>query len=211
MRSSHVIRLESPVKLARVSLSLACVLALFLASAAGVQGETKPAADEKTPEAVAARAMVALKENRIADFARAMHPDALKQLKSTLLAVLDAAEKKERVDEVVRLFKGAESAADIRKLDDVAFLAAFFEGGMERQPRIRNAVRDMTFDVIGHVSEGADVIHVVYRGTVTQGGIKISKMSVMSLKPHGDDWGMLLSGDIESMATILKLQFGVED
>lgn len=199
------------MNLARMSLSLVCVLALFLASAAGVQGQATPAGDEKGPEAVAARAMVALKENRIADFARAMHPDALKQLRSALLAVLDAAEKKERVDEVVSLFKDAESAADVRKLDEVAIFTAFFEGAMEKQPRLRNAFRGMTFDVIGHVSEGADVIHVVYRGTVTQGGIKVSKMSVMSLKPNGDDWGMLLTGDFENMATILKLQFGVQD
>ena len=199
------------MKLARVSLSLACVLVLFLASAAGVQGQTNPAAGGKSPEAVAARALSALKENRIADFARAMHPDALKQLRSTLLGVVDAAEKKERVDEVLSLFKDVESAADLRKLDDVAFFTAFFEGAMDKQPRLRNAFRGMTLDVIGHVSEGADVIHVVYRGTVTQGGIKVSKMSVMSLKADGDDWGMLLTGDIENTAAILKLQFGGED
>lgn len=199
------------MKLSRVSLSLVCVVVLFLASAAGVQGQTDAAADKKGPEAVAARALLALKENRIADFARAMHPDALKQLRSTLFAVVDAAEKKERADEVLGLFKDVESSADLRKLDDVAFFTAFFEGAMEKQPRLRNAFRGMTLDVIGHVSEGADVIHVVYRGTVTQSEIKVSKMSVMSMKANGDDWGMLLTGDIENMAAILKLQFGAED
>lgn len=199
------------MKLARVSLSLMCVLVLFLASAAGVQGQTKPAEGGKSPEAVAARALSALKESRIADFGRAMHPEALKQLKSTLLAVVDAAEEKERVDEILSLFKDAESAADLRKLDDVAFFTAFFEGAMEKQPRLRNALRGMTLDVIGHVAEGADVIHVVYRGTVTQGEVKVSKMSVMSLKANGDDWGMLLTGDIENMAAMLKLQFGAKD
>jgi hypothetical protein len=185
--------------------------AMLMALASAVHGQTKPAAGEKSPEAVAARALSALKENRIADFARAMHPEALKQLRSTLLAVVDAAEKKARVEEALSIFKDVGSAAELRKLDDVAFFTAFFEGVMEMQPRLRDAFRGMTLDVIGHVPEGADVIHVVYRGTVTQGEAKVSKMSVMSLKANGDDWGMLLTGDIENMAAMLKRQFGAED
>jgi ribose 1,5-bisphosphokinase PhnN len=140
-----------------------------------------------------------------------MHPDALKQLKSSLLAVVDAAEQKGRVDEVLRIFKNVRSAGDLRKLDDLAFFTAFLEGVMELQPRLRDAFRGMTLDVIGHVPEGSDVIHVVYRGTVAQGDTKVSKMSVMSLKANGKDWGMLLTGDLEGVAASLKRQFGARD
>ena len=62
----------------------------------------------------------------------------------------------------------------------------------------------------GH-PEGNDVVHVVYRGTATVGEVKISKMSVMSLKADGDSWRMLLTGDIEGMAAMMKLQFGGRD
>ena len=82
---------------------------------------------------------------------------------------------------------------------------------METRPRLHDAFRGTTLDVIGHVPEGEDLIHVVYRGTVTQGGIKVSKMSVVSLKAKGDDWGMLLTGDIENIAVMLKRQFDAKD
>ncbi len=199
------------MKLAQVSFPILCMLASLFVLAYPVHGQTKPAFDEKSPEAVTARALNALKENRIADFAGEMHPEALKQLKSTLLAVADIAEKQGRIDEVLSVFKNAGSAADLRKLDDVAFFTAFLEGVMQKQPRLRDAFGGMTMDVIGHVPEGPDIIHVVYRGTVTQGEAKVSKISVMTLKANGDDWGMHLTGDIEGIATRMKRQFGVQD
>lgn len=155
----------------------------------------------------AQQALTALKEDRIADFAAAMHPDALKQLKSTLLAVLDAAEKEDRGDVVLGIFKDAGSAEELRKLDDIAFFTAFFEGVMGLQPRMRDAFRDMKIETIGQVQEGPDVVHVVYRGTVMQDDVAVSKMSVMSLKSTPSGWGMLLSGDMEAMASMLKRQF----
>jgi putative sterol carrier protein len=69
----------------------------------------------------------------------------------------------------------------------------------------------MALDVVGHVREGDDVVHVVYRGTTSVGNVKISKMSVMSLKADGESWRMLLTGDIEGMAAMMKLQFGARE
>lgn len=199
------------MKLVQAFAPILCQWTLLVVLAVPVHGQTQATAREKNPEAVATRALAALKENRIADFAKSMHPEALKQLKVTLLEIVTEAEKQERVDEVLTIFKNVKSADDLRKLDDVAFFTAFFEGVMQLQPRVRDALRGTTLDVIGHVPEGLDVIHVVYRGTVTQGDVKVSKMSVMSLKAHGDDWGMLLTGDIEGMAAMLKRQFATEE
>lgn len=199
------------MKLVHAFAPILCLWTLLVVLAVPVHGQTQATAQEKNPEAVATRALAALKENRIADFAKSMHPEALKQPKVTLLEVVTEAEKQERVDEVLTIFKNVKSADDLRKLDDVAFFTAFFEGVMQLQPRVRDALRGTTLDVIGHVPEGPDVIHVVYRGTVTQGDVKVSKMSVMSLKAHGDDWGMLLTGDIEGMAAMLKRQFAAEE
>jgi hypothetical protein len=209
--STLVTRLEGYVTLMQKFSSILCLLAMLFVLADPVHGQTKLTSEEKSPEAIAARALTALKENRIGDFAKAMHPEALQQLKATLLDVVDVAEKKGRVDEALSIFKNVGSAADLRKLDDVAFFTAFFEGVMQMQPRLRDAFRGMTLDVIEHVPEGKDIIHVVYRGTVTQGETKVSKMSVMSLKANGDDWGMLLTGDIEGMTAMLKRQFNTQD
>jgi hypothetical protein len=173
--------------------------------------QARPDAGASSPEAIAARALSALKEDRIADFASAMHPDALKQLRSTLLDVVEAAEQEGAVDDVLSMFKNVASVDELRGLDDVAMFTAFFEGMMQMQPRLREAFRGMTIDVIGHVPEGPDVVHAVYRGTITHGQTKVSKMSVMSLKADGDGCGMLLTGDIEAMAAALKQQFDSPD
>lgn len=199
------------MKLVQAFSPILCLWTMLFVLAGCGSGQPQAPSREKSPEEVATRALTALKENRIADFAKTMHPEALKHLRATLLEVVAEAEKQERVDEVLTIFKNVKSADDLRKLDDVDFFAAFFEGVMQLQPRIRDALQGTTLNVIGHVPEGPDVIHVVYRGTVTQGDVKVSKMSVMSLKAHGDDWGMLLTGDIEGMAAMLKRQFAAEE
>ena len=129
-------------------------------------------------------------------------------MKSTLLSVVDAAEKEGRAAEALSLFKDIKSVDDLRKLDDVTFFTGFLEGVMQMQPRLRDAFRGTTLEVIGHVREGPDVIHVVYRGTVTMGDVKVTKLSVMSLKSNANEWRLLLTGDIEGMAATLKRQFG---
>lgn len=183
---------------------LACVAHPF-------PGYSQPPGEGNTPEASASRALTALKEDRIADFAQDMHPEALASMKATLLEVVDAADKKGRVAEVLSIFKDVKDAGELRELDDVRFFTAFFAGMLKLQPRIRDTLRGMTLEVVGHVPEGDDVVHVVYRGTATVGNVKISKMSVMSLKADGETWRMLLTGDIEGMAAMMKLQFGARD
>ena len=193
----------------------ACLLLLALAVAALVPnpllGNSQPPTGENTPEAIATRALAALKENRIADFAKEMHPEALASMKASLLEVVDAAEEKGRVAEALSIFKGVKEADQLRKMNDAEFFTAFFDGMLSLQPRIRDTFKGMTLEVVGHVPEGNDVVHVVYRGTATVGEVKISKMSVMSLKADGDSWRMLLTGDIEGMAAMMKLQFGGRD
>lgn len=170
-------------------------------------GQTDPLLDENSPEKTTARATEALRENRIADFAKEMHPEALKSFKSAILEVIDAAEKVGREDELLPLFKDATALSDLRKLDDEAFFVSFYEGATRLQPRLRDAMKGMTIEVLGHVKEGTDLLHVVYRGTAKSGDLKVSKLSVMSMKPNGDRWGLLLTSDLEVLAATLKRQF----
>ena len=186
---------------------VAWAFALVFVDAFPAFAETKPAPRRETPEAVAKDALAALKENRVADFAKAMHPDALKRLKETLLSVVDVAEEKGKVDEALSLFKDARTVDELRQLDDAAFFTAFLEGMMRLQPKMREAFRGTTLDVIGHVPEGPDVAHVVYRATVDLGETKTTKVAVVSLRRMDGGWGMLLTSDIEGMAAMLRREF----
>lgn len=140
-------------------------------------------------------------------FAKEMHPEALKSFKTAILDVMDSAEKAGREGELLSLFKDVTAVSDLRNLNDAAFFASFYEGVIKMQPRIRDSMKGMTIEVIGNVKEGTDVLHVVYRGTVNSGDLKVSQLSVMSMKANGDRWGMLLTSDLEVLAATLKKQF----
>ena len=62
--------------------------------------------------------------------------------------------------------------------------------------------------VLGHVPEGTDLAHVVYRMTITVDGLKVTKMEVLSLQRTDSGWAMLLRSDIETMAAALRQRFG---
>lgn len=191
--------------------SLATSVFIIVSAATAIAiGQTRP--DGKpSPEMVAEKALRALKEDRISDFAGTMHPDALAQLKAMLLSVAGAADQQGQADEILALFDGIRTLDELRKLDDAAFFISFFKAMMEQRPEIKNALRGMSLKVIGHVAEGDGVVHVVYRGTVSTEGLTITKMAVMSLKSTESGWGMLLTGDIENMANMLKRRFENEE
>jgi hypothetical protein len=46
--------------------------------------------------------------------------------------------------------------------------------------------------------------------TATVEGTKIVKTDVVSMKKTSTSWGMLLSADLENMASMLKKRYGVE-
>ena len=76
----------------QVSISLTYLLTILLVLTSAIHSQDNPA-EVKRPEAVATRALIALKENRIQDFGREMHPESLKQLRSTLPVKVDTARR----------------------------------------------------------------------------------------------------------------------
>src|SRR5438445_1532003 len=95
---SHVLSQALPVRLAsrkqvvkimfpKISLIVAVSFALTIP---GRVAGNEPKKDGASPEAVSEKALKALKEDRLEDFAGVMYPDALKRLKALLIAVVDA-------------------------------------------------------------------------------------------------------------------------
>ena len=188
------------------SLFSAVAIELLLATPL-LADEPKSKAD--TPEAVARKAMEAMKENRLDDFAKTMHPEALKSVKSALVAVAEAAAKDGRENEVLVLF-GDKSLDDLKKLSDAQFFVAFYGGLTRLRPELKRTISGAEVQIIGHVLEGKDTAHVVLRMTATVEGTKVTKTDVVSMRKTETGWGMLLSADLENMASVLKRRFGVE-
>jgi hypothetical protein len=170
----------------------------------------EPKTKSDTPEAVAGRAINALKEDRLNDFAKDMHPDALKELKSALVSVAEAAAKSGEGKEILALLGDAKSVADLKKLDDQQFFVAFYRGLIRLQPKLKQVLSTADVKIIGHVMEGEDTAHVVHRMIMDVEGIRVSKTDIISMRKRESSWGMLLTGDLENVTKSLKRQFGVD-
>jgi hypothetical protein len=77
---------------------------------------------------------------------------------------------------------------------------------MTLSPEFQSILGAAETDMLGHVSEGPDLAHVVYRMRLTVEGVAITKLDVMSLRRAGSEWRGLLKGDIEGMAEAIRRQ-----
>lgn len=186
------------------ALTASCV---FVLAAASVTSAEEPKQNKDSPDDVARRAMTAFKENRLDDFAKEMHPAALKQIKEWLMAVLKAAEEDGSEKGFLRLFKGVRSIDDAAKLDDKQFFVSFLKGIIDLKPEMKEAIAGAKMECVGHVMEGQDTAHVVMRMRLTVSGVEVTKLDVITLTRTDSGWGMQLNGDMDAIVQALKQKF----
>ena len=161
-------------------------------------------AQSATPEATALAYFAALSANKLDAMSGMMHPEALAGFRSTLLPVIELADKRDGgASDVLQMFDGVTTVAQLRKLDDVKFFTAFYAGLTTLQPQIVEMLRDAEIEALGHVMEGSDVAHVVYRMTLNT-GMSITRTEVISMRRRPGGWGVLLTGEVEQMAEGLR-------
>jgi hypothetical protein len=163
------------------------------------------AADDTSPEAVVRVATEALNHGRTEEFARAMHPEALRKFREVMTAFVDAAAKDGKADQVLKLFPSVTDVEGLKRLDDVSFFADYLRGATARDPSLKSALANSKIEVLGHVAEGKETTHVVYRMSTKVDGTDFDGIiQVASLGKHGTNWKMLLSSDVETMTLMMK-------
>lgn len=105
-------------------------------------------------------------------------------------------------------FGPMETVESVRKLSDQAFFAAIFKFVM-RQAEAAGGLNFDELEILGGVPEGDDVRHLVTRNRVSVGEIQVEAMEVVSLKQHGEEWRILMSGKLKGMADQMKAALGV--
>lgn len=184
-----------------------CLLCTMLLPSLAL-AEEAPATDLNTPEALARAALLSIKEGRIKDYGQLMHPEAMKQLKEIMLPIVEGAAQEGAADQLLALFANVESVEDLRAVSDQEFFVAFFQGVMQVVPQLSQVMQQADMEVIGHVAEGADTVHVVYRIKLTQEELKVTKLSVLTAKSDKGQWKLMLTGEVEGVAAALQRQFG---
>jgi hypothetical protein len=160
------------------------------------------AEDSPTPEAVATEAIKAMNAHDYAGYTSYMHPDALKSFRTMMSAVVDSAAESKAESQILALFHEVKSVAALREMSDPQFFTSFLQG-LTANPLTKEALGGAECEILGHIKEG-NIAHVVGRIKVTMRGASVKKMTVISLQPHGKTWKMLLTGELEGLAAMLK-------
>ncbi|MFH1258520.1 MAG: hypothetical protein ABII74_01675 [Elusimicrobiota bacterium] len=158
------------------------------------------------PEALVERYYQKMQEEDLVSFVDYMHSDALTKFKAMLLPILEVGGDN---SDIFQSFAQGDSLIDIQSSSSKDFFIKFYKWVMLLYPEILDGLRQSTIKPIGHISEKIgkdDIVHVVLRITTNVDGIKISKLSVVSLKKDGSEWKFLLTGELEGMVQALQQQ-----
>ena len=165
-------------------------------------------AQQPAPEALARQQLDAVNRGDWAAYAASVHPKALSRMQEMMLPIVDLAESKDaRSGEQMRsaLF-GGRSAADLKAMKPKEFFEVFMTS-ISKFPGLADALKNARGDVLGHVKEGENIVHVVTRTSTSIPGVPtFTKMEVMSFERDGDQWKGLLSGDMELQLAQLMQQ-----
>jgi hypothetical protein len=164
-----------------------------------------------TPEEVARGYMDAVRTGDMEHVGVFMHPAALEKFKGILVQLAGAvgnvdAETDPKRNTAIKILFGEEKPQTIKDAAAKGLFIHFLTNLSQAMPMLRQMLNDSSYDFIGHVDEGGNQTHVVYRATLTTGGTAVTKMEVLTLKRDGEDWKVMLTGDIESFVGGLTRQ-----
>lgn len=164
-------------------------------------------AADQTPEEVAAAYFRDLSRDGLAAAGQYMAPSELVRFRSMLMPIFEEGFRSAKDSPMLSAFTRGDS---LQQVQDYS-AREFFERAMlwmgTLNPGMDAILRQARSKPLGHVREG-EVAHVVLRTVAQVSGATASKVSVVSFRTEQGEWRMLLAGDIENMATMLRNQAG---
>jgi hypothetical protein len=201
------------VPIPRTALAAALLAALTIAapshdlrgqSSAPTASSSATPSSGDTPEAVGRQYAQAMRAGDWSKAAGLMHPEALRKLRALMAPIAEA----DSSGEVARTLFQVQSARELATLSDAELFTRLFAFLMTRSPELKESLGGADMTMIGHVAEGPDVVHVVYRFRMPVRGITVEKIETMSMRRNGESWRVLLTGDIEGLAAALRARAG---
>lgn len=156
----------------------------------------------ETTEDVVARALGALNRGRFETFVKAMHPDALEEVRASVLEVLDLAAKEGKEGRLLESFD-VKDAETLKTLDGPQMFTSLLRKATSA-PEARKALAGTRIDVVGHFFVGTDKAYVVYRSKMNLGGASINRLNAASLLKSGPDWKLSLLDEFAGQIAAIK-------
>jgi hypothetical protein len=170
-----------------LKLSLAVILCLPLAAPAR--------AGQETAESVAKAYFAAMQAGDWAKCAGLMHPEALASMKRTFGSVIGV----DKSGGAAKAIFGLKSNAEFGQLRDAEVYERLMNFIVQSVPDMKTALANSTATILGQVSEGGELVHVVYRMQFKMQGADVGEVELISFKKDGANWRALLTSDMEEM------------
>jgi hypothetical protein len=162
-----------------------------------------------SPEDAFLKAMQAVKDDRIEEFAQAIDPDDLKHFQGLLASLVEIAKKQGEEQQVLRLFSGVKTGDELKALAPIPFFTAYYAGVMSAVPGTKEVLARSKNTVLGRVDEGTDTAYLIYRMSFDAQDEEPELVKAVCLRRTKGRWMMRLDGDLERAVLILKRE--VED
>jgi hypothetical protein len=164
---------------------------------------------QSAPEDVVDQYFRAFRAGDIESMAALMHPDELASMKQELIPIIaqgiDAVESGTSVDPLqLKLFSDTDSIEVISEESPEDFFVRFMSWINRMNPMMQESIRDASIQTIGHVTEGENIAHVVYRISVMAQGARVTQVNVMPAKKSDEEWRLMMSGEIKGISSLLK-------
>ncbi len=161
-----------------------------------------------TPQEMARLYFDAFKSGDMESMAANMHEEELAKFKDSMIPVIAKNLNPDTVDMTreavaIRQLAGRDSLEKIQAEDPRVFFLRFMNWMNRMNPMIAKMMSGSKIDTLGYVEE-KDMAHVVCRITMEVMGATVSQMKVMSVKKDGEQWKLMLTGEIEGLSSAMQ-------
>ena len=168
---------------------------------------TSQQSDESSIQ-VAEEAFSAMSKLDWAAYSQLMHADALEKFRAVLTPAIDLivpADSLGNVPDSVSIFGGTLSTKQLVTGSDSSFFVSIMDVVFSGQTQLQSTFQAMRNVVVGSVSEGGDVVHVVVRTTIVDPNIRLDleEVNAVTLKLSGNEWKMMLTTKIRGLADLI--------
>ena len=159
--------------------------------------EAAHAAD--SPEQAVREYFLALPEKGAAALAPVLHPAEQERFKEMMIPVVRQAVAGGQANTLPEFFGPGATMESVEKMPAATFTTNYLTN-LQRLYQVQRV--DITsLEILGTVREG-EIVHVVLRyGFAAANGVKKKLMQVVSTKPLGKEWKLMLTGELEGMAS----------
>lgn len=157
------------------------------------------AAQPETPEQVARRYFDTMRSGDWRANAALMHPQALESFKAGFVRLATPAYAAGAMEAVF----GVRTVAELQSVPAAELYQRFMRKSVSESSGMRELFDSAEFEVVGHVAEGSETAHVVYRLRAETEGMDVTRIAVITLRKHQGAWKAVLTGEVGGFPSVI--------